>query len=158
MTKIQLYRLVLYVLLCGCFAKASSQSHRLVINCTELTNSFLQKELQLKTVFTTKLQCKTYIEQLPILLQSKGYLAASVDSLKQDSSSSTILLFLGEKYTWRTLQIDDKDKDLLAQLGLQKEAFTAKAINQQKIILLQEKLLDYYENNATLSNIILVKG
>ena len=148
MTKIQLYRLVLYVLLCGCFAKASSQSHRLVINCTELTNSFLQKELQLKTVFTTKLQCKTYIEQLPILLQSKGYLAASVDSLKQDSSSSTILLFLGEKYTWRTLQIDDKDKDLLAQLGLQKEAFTAKAINQQKIILLQEKLLDYYENNG----------
>ena len=148
MTKIQLYRLVLYVLLCGCFAKASSQSHRLVINCTELTNNFLQKELQLKTVFTTKLQCKTYIEQLPILLQSKGYLAASVDSLKQDSSSSTILLFLGEKYTWRTLQIDDKDKDLLAQLGLQKEAFTAKAINQQKIILLQEKLLDYYENNG----------
>ena len=71
MTKIQLYRLVLYVLLCGCFAKASSQSHQLVINCTELTSNFLQKELQLKTVFTTKLQCKTYIEQLPILLQSK---------------------------------------------------------------------------------------
>ncbi len=148
MAKIQLYRLVLYVLLCGCFAQASSQNHRLVINCTNLNNNFLQKELQLKTVFTTKLQCKTYIEQLPILLQSKGYLAASIDSLKQDSSTSTILLFLGEKYTWYNLKIDDKDKILLAQLGLQKDAFTAKVINQQNITVLQEKLLDYYENNG----------
>ena len=148
MAKIDLYRLVLYVLLCGCFAQASSQNHRLVINCTNLNNNFLQKELQLKTAFTTKLQCKTYIEQLPILLQSKGYLAASIDSVKQDSSTSTILLFLGEKYTWYNLKIDDKDKVLLAQLGLQKDAFTAKVINQQNITVLQEKLLDYYENNG----------
>jgi outer membrane protein assembly factor BamA len=148
MAKVQLYRLVLCVLLCGCFAQASSQNHRLVINGYELNNTILQKELQLKTVFTTKLQCKTYINQLPTLLQAKGYLAASVDSVKQDSSTSTILLFLGEKYTWQTLQIDDKDKALLTQLGLQKEAFTAKAINQQNITLLQEKLLDYYENNG----------
>ena len=54
MAKIQLYQLVLYVLLCGCFAQASSQNHRLVINYINLNNNFLQKELQLKTAFTTK--------------------------------------------------------------------------------------------------------
>lgn len=148
MTKVQLYRLFLYVLLCGCFVKASSQNHNLIINSTPANNNDLQTVLQLKTVFTSKLQCNNYIEQLPVLLQAKGYLAASIDSVKQDFTTTTIALFLGEKYTWQKLQIDDKDKILLTQLGIQKEAFSATAINPQNITVLQEKVLTYYENNG----------
>lgn len=148
MAKVQLYRLFLCVLLCGCLDKASSQNHRLVINYNNVSSTVLYNELQLKTDFTTQLQCKTYIEQLPIILQAKGYLAASVDSVKQDARTSTILLFLGEKYIWHTLHIDNKDKALIEQLGVQKDAFNTKAINPQNISLLQEKLLDYYENNG----------
>ncbi len=148
MAKVQSYRFILGLLLCGCFAKASSQNYRLIIRSNETDAGFSQKDIQLKTSFANKLLCRNYIEQLPTLLQTKGYLAASVDSLKQDSATTTIRLFLGEKYTWNTLQIEDKDRAIIDQLGLPKDAFTAKPINPQSITQLQEKLLDYFENNG----------
>ena len=148
MAKVQLYRFIWGLLLWGCFAKASSQNHRLIIRSNDTDAGFSQKDLQLKTSFANKLLCRNYIEQLPTLLQTKGYLAASVDSLKQDSATTTIRLFLGEKYTWNTLHIDDKDRAIIDQLGLSKDAFTSKPINPQSITNLQERLLDYFENNG----------
>ncbi len=144
MAKVQLYSLILYVLLCGCFVKATAQNHYLRIQA----NDSAVTSLHLTTKFTNKLQCKNYVTQLPSLLQSKGYLAASVDSFKQDSVTSTIQLFLGEKYIWQTLNIQPQYQPLLAQLGINKEAFTAKPINPKSITQLQEKLLDYYDNNG----------
>lgn len=148
MAKVQLYRFVLCVLLCGCLQKTPAQNYRLMVCCNEASTTFLQENLKLKTSFTNKLQCKNYVDLIPTMLQAKGYLAASIDSIKQDSSFTTITLFLGEKYSWNTLQIDEKDKQLIEQLGLQKEAFEAKPINPQNITQLQVKLLDYYENNG----------
>ena len=148
MAKVLLYRFVLCVLLCGCLQKIAAQNYHLTVRCNEVTTAFLQGDLKLKTSFANKLLCKNYVDLLPTMLQAKGYLAASIDSIKQDASFTTITLFLGEKYRWDTLQIDEKDRLLIEQLGLQKETFKAKPINPQSITQLQEKLLDYYENNG----------
>lgn len=90
MAKVQLYSLFLGVLLCGCLMRVTAQNHYLRIQC----NDRAVQQLQLTTKFANKLQCKTYINQLPSFLQSKGYLAASVDSFYQDSASSTIQLII----------------------------------------------------------------
>ena len=148
MAKVLLYRFVLCVLLCGCLQKIAAQNYHLTVRCNEVTTAFLQGDLKLKTSFANKLLCKNYVTLIPTMLQAKGYLAASIDSIKQDASFTTITLFLGEKYRWDTLHIDEKDRLLIEQLGLQKEAFKAKPINPQNITQLQEKLLDYYENNG----------
>ncbi len=144
MAKVQLYSLVLYILLCGCLVTATAQNHYLRIHC----NDDAVKFLQLTNRFSTKLQCKNYVSQLPSLLQSKGYLAASVDSIKQDSLTTNIQLYLGEKYTWQTLVIEPQYQQLLTQLGVTKDAFTAKPISAQSITQLQETLLNYYDNNG----------
>ncbi|MDI9366350.1 MAG: BamA/TamA family outer membrane protein [Flavobacterium sp.] len=144
MAKVQLYGLFFGVLLCGCLMRVTAQNHYLRIQC----NDSSMQQLQLATKFNNKLQCKTYINQLPSLLQSKGYLAASVDSFYQDSATSTIQLFLGDKYLWQSLTILPQQQTLLEQLGIKKEAFITKPINQQSIVQLQEKLLDYFDNSG----------
>lgn len=144
MAKVQLYSLFLVVLLCGCLVRVTAQNHYLRIQC----NDSGVTQLQLTTRFTNKLLCKNYVTQLPSLLQSKGYLAASVDSFKQDSATTTIQLFLGDKYIWQSLNILPQNQPVLAQLGIKKEAFTAMPINPQSITQLQEKLLDYYDNTG----------
>lgn len=144
MAKVQLYSLFLGVLLCGCLLRATAQNHYLRI----YYNDTAVQQLQLTTKFTNKLQCKNYVNLLPSLLQSKGYLAASVDSFYQDSATSTIQLFLGDKYVWQSLTILPQQQPLLEQLGIKKEAFTAKPINPQSILQLQEKLLDYFDNTG----------
>jgi len=144
MAKVQLYSLFLGVLLCGCLMQATAQNHYLRIQCNDTAFG----KLQLTTKFTNKLQCKNYVNQLPSFLQSKGYLAASVDSFYQDSANTTIQLFLGDKYVWQSLSILPQQQPLLEQLGFKKEAFTAKPINPQSIVQLQEKLLDYFDNSG----------
>ncbi len=144
MAKIQLYNLLLGVLLCGCLMRVTAQNHYLRIQC----NDSAVQQLQLTTKFANKLQCETYVNQLPSLLQSKGYLAASVDSFYQNSAATTIQLFLGNKYVWQSLTILSQQQPLLEQLGFKKEAFTANPINAQGIIQLQEKLLDYYDKSG----------
>jgi outer membrane protein assembly factor BamA len=141
MAKVQLYNLFLGVLLCGCLMRVTAQNHYLRIQC----NDSAVQQLQLTTKFANKLQCETYVNQLPSLLQSKGYLAASVDSFYQNSAATTIQLFLGNKYVWQSLTILSQQQPLLEQLGFKKEAFTANPINAQGITQLQEKLLDYYD-------------
>ncbi len=148
MAKVQLYRFVILFLLWGCFGKASSQNHRLLIQSSEKNEAFLRDSLQLKLNFINVFQCKTYVDQLPAMLQAKGYLAASVDSVKQDTAFTKIAIFIGEKYTWQTLHIDDKDKALLTQLNIPVAAFQAKPFEQKLTVQLQEKLLTYYENNG----------
>lgn len=144
MAKVQLYSLFLGVLLCGCLMQATAQNHYLRIQCNDTAFG----KLQLTTKFTNKLQCKNYVNQLPSFLQSKGYLAASVDSFYQDSATTIIQLFLGDKYVWQSLTILPQQQPLLEQIGIKKEAFTAKPINPQSIIQLQEKLLDYFDNTG----------
>jgi len=144
MAKVQLYSFILGVLLCGCLMQATAQNHYLRIQCNDTAFG----KLQLTTKFTNKLQCKNYVNQLPSFLQSKGYLAASVDSFYQDSATTTIQLFLGDKYVWQSLAILPQQQALLEQLGIKEEVFTAKPINPQSIVQLQEKLLDYFDNTG----------
>src|SRR5947209_16151737 len=54
-----------------------------------------------------------YVAKAPALLQSKGYITASVDSAQFDSLQAAVHLYLGEQYKWAEIKTNEKDAALL---------------------------------------------
>ena len=106
------------------------------------------KNLLLPTAFASKEKCLAYVQQLPALLMSKGFISASIDSMWQDSSSVQLILFPGKKYTWDSLRVENKDWPLLNQLGFYRASFNTKPFDQQKVTAVYNQLLDYFANNG----------
>lgn len=125
-----------------------SQTVTLSIHPVDKEEAFVQKEIKPRTSFPSSAECYAYIKQLPIVLQAKGFISASVDSTYKDSASIHIQLFVGERYTWKNLVVDDKDWSMLHDAGIKQDIFTAKPFNPLQVVQLQEKVLDYCENNG----------
>jgi outer membrane protein assembly factor BamA len=97
----------------------------------------------LKTTFPNKQQCIDYIKKIPSLLQSKGYISASIDSISVGEKSASVLLYIGEMYQLENLRVAEKDAMYLQMLGYNKNQ-----IDFIQYQVLQEKLLEYFENNG----------
>ena len=145
-------KVIRYVFLCVaifCLQQmVISQTTFLKVKSVDTTIVYLQKVLPIKTQFSNPTAALEYVQQLPIVLQAKGFLSASIDSLTKDLSSITIQLYLGKQYRWKQLYVANKDWPLINQLGFKKSDFNAQPFNQQQVVLLQEKLLDYFDNNG----------
>src|SRR6185503_18761377 len=70
---------------------------------------FIQKQLGLTGFFRSKDVCMEYIYALPSLLQGKGYLTASLDSVGSDSAGTTIRLYIGNAYRWARIDVSGVD-------------------------------------------------
>lgn len=119
--------------------------HKLVIVPAD---SFNIESLKLETGFANALQCRAYINTLPSLLYSKGYPAASADSLWDAGDSTFVKLFLGRKYEWAKISTGGIDKKALAESGFIENDFSNKIINTEQLQKVQQRLLNYYENNG----------
>ena len=131
-----------------CGRTVLSQSFHLLIKPVDSARNFVREELKLKKDFGSALLCMDYVKKLPSLLQSRGYLSASVDSIRSDSVHILVDLFVGEQYKWKRLTVDEKDKQLLNQVGRGINIFDTQVVDQSQINQLQQKLLDYFENNG----------
>ncbi|MGI8952707.1 MAG: POTRA domain-containing protein [Chitinophagaceae bacterium] len=149
MTKINQYkRYIFFVLMLIFSAPLNAQkSCSLLITPVDESTSFIN-ELKLKTEFQSKQNCIQYLQQMPALLASKGFISASVDSIKEDSSSIRIKLFIGKKYVWNNLFVDENIWPILNQFGYKKESFNNKPFDANKVNILYEQLLDYFSNTG----------
>ncbi len=102
----------------------------------------------LQVSFPSYIVCKEYINKLPDLLQSKGFVTASVDSLRFDSSSARIVLFLGEQYQWALLDTKNIEPEILDDVGWRGKMFTGKPINFKEVQQWQERILNHMENTG----------
>lgn len=125
-----------------------AQSVYLSIHPIDVSNRFITDSLRPKTQFANVLQCKEYVQQLPGLLQGQGYLAASVDSSALQKDTMYLSLFVGRKYIWHTISVQEKDKPLLAQLGIKDDWYKAKPISVVQIDAVENRLLDYFLANG----------
>lgn len=141
----QLRYLFFLVLLLFVGKNNHAQSIQFKIEYVHKSTNFNDKELLLKTQFATEKLCADYIQQLPQLLQSKGYISASVDSVIQANQQFMVHLFIGEKYIWQQLKVQKNDWPLLAQAGIQQKQFETTPFNPQLVEQVQEKLLNYFE-------------
>ncbi|HYJ65819.1 MAG TPA: POTRA domain-containing protein, partial [Parafilimonas sp.] len=112
------------------------------------TDSAFINSLNLQTIFNDKTSAIQYVNQLPGLLAIKGYAAASVDSMWEDSNSVSIKLFTGENYEWQKLSINDSDRVLLSSLRYNAENFSQQNFSALKLQQLYNDVINYYSNNG----------
>lgn len=148
MTKWNLFKCLFALIICCNSSNIWSQNFQLIIRPVDSAKNFVREQLKLKKDFGSKLQCADYVKKLPSLLQSSGYLSASIDHIQSDSSTMTIDLFIGELYKWEKLSINEMDKPLLHQVVSANNEFNPQLVDQSQINQLQQKLLDYFENNG----------
>jgi hypothetical protein len=89
MTKLKHLVAAISFLTTFCVSKAQSYS---VLYKTPEGDTSLSQKLSLQKTFTSQIEASLYVVRLPSLLQSKGYITASVDSAKFDSSSARIVI------------------------------------------------------------------
>jgi outer membrane protein assembly factor BamA len=111
-------------------------------------SGFALPMLSLKTSFTSEAEASSYVGRIPRLLISKGYPAASVDSIWQKNDTFYIDLFLGQKYQWVLLNADSIEPPALESAGFFENNYNGKPVNIFNLQLLQNRLLDYYEKHG----------
>ncbi|MCW3110681.1 MAG: hypothetical protein JWQ09_5187 [Segetibacter sp.] len=126
----------------------AQNNYTLIIHPLDKDSVFITGNLGLKTSFVSELDCNQYITKLPAVLQSKGYISSSVDSLLVTDSQAIIHLFVGEQYTSLNLHVRNQDKQYLQQNGWEDNAIKNKAIRFSDYQVLSDKLLDYFEDNG----------
>ena len=101
--------------------------------------------LSLPVSFASRLEADGYIANLLPLLQSRGFVTASIDSVKADSVSAVVGLFLGEPYKWSRIRTMEKDASLLETIHF--TAFKG-AVDFSTLSNWQKRILDYLEENG----------
>lgn len=122
--------------------------YRLQIKGIDKDSVFIYSTLRLQSDFKNEASAHEYINNLPSLLQTKGYPAASVDSVYTDSAGAACALYVGEPFQWARLQVDSAGRKLLDAINWHPGGKNDKAINFDQVQLAQQKLLDYLENNG----------
>lgn len=94
------------------FCIGEAQSYSVFYKTPEGDTSLSQK-IALQKVFSSQTEAGLYVAQLPSLLQSKGYITASVDSTRFDSLSAKVVIYLGEQYKWARITTRHQDASIL---------------------------------------------
>ncbi|MFO0356925.1 MAG: hypothetical protein ACK50A_08225 [Sphingobacteriaceae bacterium] len=126
-------------------ASVNAQSFLLMINN--------EKELPLKNInYSKKHQTKSSalneLNQLQFFFQSKGYLLATADTLEQNSNLLKVDINAGKQYKWAYLKMGNLNPSLASKIGFSEKLYLNKPFNNKQVVQLQEKVLNYYENNG----------
>jgi outer membrane protein assembly factor BamA len=138
---------VLPFLLLGIYTPAQN-GYQLLLSGVDKDSATIVASTGLQTTFSSKISCAEYINNLPGLLQSKGYVTASIDSLQYDTASAKMVLFLGQLYRWATLDVHAIEPAILDAVGWREKMFENKPIDFIQVQDWQSKILGYLENNG----------
>ncbi len=147
MTKLRLQISVLFFLLLSISA-SSQENYLLRLRGVDKDSAFLATQFGIPSQFTSRNACIEYINKLPALLQSHGYVTASIDSLRYDTAFASLVLFAGEPYRWAQLDATGVEPALLEATGWREKMFTDKPMDFAQVSLLQEKILNHLENTG----------
>jgi outer membrane protein assembly factor BamA len=147
MPKLRGYCGTLLILLIFGDSRAFAQ-YRLHIQPVDRDSLFVREKLAPPVSFLNKTACTGYIFSIPSLLQAKGYMTASVDSLHYDSAGATIRLFFGAIYRWDHIRIRKTEAPLLVNAGWNERSFSGRPMDYGQFRKKQEALLDWMENNG----------
>jgi hypothetical protein len=121
--------------------------YRLQIKPVDKDSAFIHSTLRLQSNFKNEELAKEYVDNLPALLQSKGYPAASLDTVYYDSLGVVCSLYVGETFQWARLHVDSADRKLLDAINFNVKS-NKQALSFDQVLAAQQKLLDYLENNG----------
>ncbi len=139
---------VIMVMLLSVLSFTLTAQYRVNYKIVDKDSASLKSKAGLLTDFKTKPDAEEYLLKLPINLTTKGFVTASIDSLIVDSLSARVELFLGAQYRWTSLTLDSADAVFLRNAGLVLPGISTRASGFNAVSNLQQKILDYYENNG----------
>ena len=109
---------------------------------------FIHRQLGLSTSFKSREACAEYLYTLMNLLQGKGYLTASLDSVGSDTAGTTIRLYVGNTYRWTRIDVRGVDPTLLSAVAWNEKTFSHRMLDFKQFQARQQQLLNYLEENG----------
>ncbi len=140
--------MLLFFLLLHIQPLSAQEKYQLQISFVDKDSSVNPQSLGLQTFFPDRDQCLLYTGKIPSILQSKGYVTASLDSIHYDSSYATAWVYLGQAYRWVKIGIEETDRQLLEEIGWNEKTLTGKILDFERLRTWQEKTLNYLENQG----------
>jgi outer membrane protein assembly factor BamA len=108
----------------------------------------LLKKIAYKKTFTNKIERDKEIQNVLFTCFDNAFLLATYDSLISDSLSLKAFLNFGNQYKWAHLTRGNVDEGVLSEIGFREKLYTNKPLYFKNVKLLQELLINYYENNG----------
>ncbi len=136
------------VFLFFCLPAGAQEKYLLHVKGVDNDSAFIVSNSGLRTVFDSRHLCREYIEKLPVSLQSAGYITASIDQIRYDSSFASLEIYLGQKYIWADLDVSGIEPSLLEAVGWRGRVFSNRPMDYSLITTWQERLLNHLENNG----------
>lgn len=127
---------------------AAQNNYPLYLHGVDKDSAFIVQQLNIQTTFSNRNECISYVNKLPVSLQTRGYVTASLDSLRFDSTFAVIALYLGDKYAWAQLDAKQVDPSILQAVGWREKTFSDKPMDFSQVADWQEKIVTYLENNG----------
>ena len=144
MTKLKLLFIVCLLI---ALKPASAQSYELRYFIAD-ADSGIKKDIGLVEKFNSQAEARSFISSIPALLQTKGYLTASVDSAQIDSSSGLVHLFLGLQYKWAKIRTRPHDQDVLSAVRWPQTSFANSGLDWASVKNWQDQIVTHLENNG----------
>src|SRR5450432_4482914 len=111
MAKLRLYGLIPLLLLAS--IRPALAQYSLHVRISSPDSILKANSLGIPASFKDRSGCTEYIYKLTDLLRNKGFTASSIDSIKFDSSSAFLQLYIGEKFTWSVIRTNTADLAIL---------------------------------------------
>lgn len=88
------------------------------------------------------------MQVLLALVHDESYLAATIDSIVQDSTNLTAFLSPGKSYKWANLRKGNVDEAAFSLAGYREKVFRNKPLYFKTAAHLMNRILSYYENSG----------
>ena len=125
---------------------ARGQSYYLHYSGADVDSTVLLEKGGLQKIFPSRAEAAVYLVKLPSLLQGKGFITASIDSLQMDSADARIQVYLGEQYRWAHINAS-QNAALLESIQWNEKALRG-PVDFKTLETWQKRILDYLEENG----------
>lgn len=139
------FKFVLAVI-CTHFSLPSAAQYHLKFVPVDSTSASQFASLGLTSSFRSRINSETYLYELADLLQSKGYPAASIDSVRHDSMQTVVYLYVGKTYQMASIFTTGIDKGLLEIAGW--PSGKTRTFNPGELQKIRTRMLQSLENSG----------
>lgn len=146
MAKLRLYDFIPFLLLASILPAHAQYALHVKLNSPD--SVLRAPALGIPASFKDRAGCTEYIYKLTDLLRNKGFTSASIDSVKFDSASAFLRLYIGERFTWSKIRTKPADMQMLEAAGWDSKKLSGKPATPDHFQTEELQLLNYMEDNG----------
>lgn len=129
-------------------ADLSGQGFPLLLKGIDRDSTFIRSTFNIPNTFSSRNECVAFVNRMPAMLQAKGYVTSSLDSVLLDSNYARLVIYIGDRYEWAQIDTRQVEPGVLEAVGWRERNFSDKPMDFSQVSLWQDKILGYMENNG----------